>query len=319
LVKKKSASAKAVRQVERSVRDIRARSKALLKSAQLDVREYRKQLATLKKQEIVSRRVDVRSHFPTRYMMNKIKKFKGVALGHELAVPISRISSHRARQYTEKGIASKIEKFLIVPKTAARQKADVYKGHIRTTTELNRGDEEVIKFPTTLDDMHDVVNWLRDNEQMINELKGGKGQLGFQLSGHNSRVGLANVRELISYLMKYDGSDPRLRGNIFSGSSKKLVTEFVLIRFRPGKGSNVPQMEPYYGVKRYSKGREKDRKDQRRGEEYRREKEREKKARQRFAEDAETYENRLAKQRQRDRANANARREKRMAKRLLGE
>jgi hypothetical protein len=58
--------------------------------------------------------------------------------------------------------------------------------------------------------MHDVLNWLAENEQMINELKGPKGQLGFN-SGHNSRVGLANVKELIKYLHKYDGSDPRLR------------------------------------------------------------------------------------------------------------
>ena len=318
MVKKKDAASKAVRQAERSVRDIRNRSKQLLKRAQLDLREYRKELATLKKQGIVSKRVEVRSHQPTRYMLGKLKKFKGVALGHELAVPIAKVSPHRARQYTEKGIASQIEKFLVVPRTAARQKADVYKGHIRTTTELNRGQEEVIKFPSRLEDMHDVLNWLADNDQMINELKGPKGQLGFQLAGHNSRVGLANVRELISYLQKYDGSDPRLRGNIFNGSSKKLVTEFVLIRFRPGRGSNTPEMEPYYGVKRYSRGRGKDRKDERRGEEYKREKERERKARQRFAESKDQHETRLAKQRKRDRDRANDRREARMAKKLMG-
>jgi hypothetical protein len=316
LVKKKTASNKAVRQVERSIRDIRARSKALLKAAQLDVREYRKQLATLKKQEIVSRRVDVRSHQPTRYMLGKLKKFKGVALGHELAVPISKVSTHRARQYTDRGIANRIEKFLIVPKTAAKQKADVYKGHIRTTTQLERGEIAEVKYPATVHDMHDIVQWLADHEQTLNQLKGPRDQFGFQLSGHNSRQGLANIRELIAYLMKYDGSNPRERGDIFK--SKSAIQEFVIFRFRPERGSNRPNLEPYYGVKRYSKGRTKDRKDQRRGEEYRREKEREKKARQRMAEDKETYENRIAKQRQRDRANANTRREKRMAKRLLG-
>jgi hypothetical protein len=154
----------------------------------------------------------------------------------------------------------------------------------------------------------------------VNELKGPKGQLGFQLAGHNSRVGLANVRELIKYLQKYDGSDPRLRGNIFGKTSKNLVTEFVLIRFRPGRGETAqPQMEPYYGVKRYSRGRGKDRKDERRNEEYRRENERKRKARQRMAESAEAHEQRLERQRQRDRARANDRRERRMAKRLLGD
>lgn len=320
MVKKKDAASKAVRQAEKSVKDIRKRSQLLLKRAQLNVREYRKEVATLKKQGIVSKRINAATHQPTKYMLGKLKKFKGVAVGHELAIPISKISPHRARQYTEKGIASKIEKFLIVPKTAAKQKADVFKGHIRTTTELRRGEEEVIKFPATLQDMHDVLNWLAENEAMINEIKGPKGQLGFQLAGHNSRVGLANVKELIKYLQRYDGTDPRLRGNIFGRNSKTVVTEFVIIRFRPGRGQSVqPHMEPYYGVKRYSKGRKKDRKDERRNAEYKRENERKRKARQRMAEDETAYANRIEKQHKYDRANANARREKRMAKRLMGD
>jgi hypothetical protein len=318
LVKKKDAASKAVRQAEKSVRDIRARTKSLLKRAQLNVREYRKELSTLRKQGVVSRRIDARSHQPTRYMLRKIKKFKAVALGHELAIPTAKLSPHRARQYTEKGLAERIGKFLVFPKTAVKQKADIFKGHIRTTTELTRGQEEVIKFPARLDDMHDVLNWLDENEEMINDLKGPRGQLGFQLSGYNSREGLANVQALIKYLHQYNGSDPRYRGNIFNGDSHEIVKEFVIIRFRPTKGSVRPQMEPYYGTKRKSKYA-RDRKDQRRGEQYRREKERERKARQRLAEDQEAYENRIAKQRERDRRNANARREKRMAKRLLPE
>lgn len=317
MVKKKSAASSAVRQVERSVRDIRAKSKALLKAAQLDVREYRKQLATLKKQEIVSKRVDVRSHLPTRYMMNKLKKFKGVALGHELAVPVSKVSTHRARQYTEKGIANRIEKFLIVPKTAVKQKADVYKGHIRTTTQLERGEVSEIKYPATVHDMHDIIEWLAEHEQTLNQLKGPRDQFGFQLSGHNSRQGLANIRELIAYLMRYDGSNPKERGNIFKG--KSAIQEFVIFRFRPEKGSNRPNLEPYYGVKRYSKGREKDRKDKRRSENYKREQERERKARQRMAEGEQEHRKRIEKQRTYDRARANERREARMAKKLMGD
>jgi hypothetical protein len=162
--------------------------------------------------------------------------------------------------------------------------------------------------------MHDILDWLSDNESMINDLKGSQGQLGFQLSGHNSRVGLANVRELISYLQKYDGTDPRLRGNIFNGHSKQLVKEFVIIRFRPGRGSKVqPHMDPYYGVKRFSKGRGRGHdKEGMRGEARKREMERERKARQRMAESQDAYNERLEKQRQRDRAKANDRREKRM-------
>jgi hypothetical protein len=315
LVKKKDAASKAVRQVERQVRDIRARSKALLKSAQLDVRNYRKQLSTLKKQEVVSKRIDARTHQPTRYMLRKIKKFKGVALGHELAVPIDKMSMHRAREYTQKGIADRVGKFLIVPKTAAKQKADVYKGHIRTTTQLDRGEFAEIKYPARIEDMHDILEWLAENEETLNELKGPRDQFGFQLSGHNSRQGLANVRELIAYLMQYDGTNPKDRGNIFKG--KKSVQEFVIFRFRPEKGKNKPNLDPYYGTKRYTKL--KDRKDERRGANYKREKERERKARQRMSEGNKEHDARLEKQRQYDRARSNARREARMGKKLMGD
>lgn len=315
MVKKKDAASIAVRQAERSVRDIRKRSKLLLKNAQLDVRQYRKQLAELKRQEIVAKRINVRSHQPTRYMLSKLKTFKGVALGHELAVPVSKISPHRARQYTEKGIANRIGKFLVVPKTAAKQKADIYKGHIQVTTELQRGDFREIKYPANIHDMHNILEWLAEHEKDLNELKGPRDQFGFQLNGHNSRQGLANIRELIAYLMKYDGSNPKERGNLFKKGS---VDEFVIIRFRPAKGTNRPSMEPYYGEKRYSP-RKKDRKDERRGADYKREKERERKARQRMAEGTTEHERRLEKQRQRDRARANDRREARMAKRLMGD
>ena len=315
MVKKKDAASIAVRQAERSARDIRKRSKLLLKNAQLDVRSYRKQLAELKKQQIVSKRVDVRSHQPTRYMLGKLKKFKGVALGHELAVPVSKISTHRAKQYTDRGIAARVEKFLVVPKTAAKQKADVYKGHIALTTELNRGEFREIKYPANIHDMHNILEWLAEHENELNQLKGPKDQFGFQLNGHNSRQGLANIRELIAYLMRYDGTNPKERGNLFK---KGAVDEFVIMRFRPPKGSNRPNMEPYYGEKRYSP-RKKDRKDERRGADYKREKERQRKARQRLAEGEEQHRQRIEKQRQYDRQRANDRREARMAKRLLGD
>jgi hypothetical protein len=112
--------------------------------------------------------------------------------------------------------------------------------------------------------------------------------------------------------MKYDGTNPR-KGNIFRG--KGLIQEFVIFRFRPERGSNKPDLEPYYGVKRYS--RQKDRKDERRGADYKREKERERKARQRMAEGKEQHEQRLEKQRRRDRAKANERREARMYKKAF--
>ena len=319
MVKKKSASSNAVRQAETSVRAIRARTKKLLKNAQLDIKQYRKQVSTLKKQGIVSKRIHAGKHQPTRYMLSKLKQFKPVALGHELAIPLLKLSPHRARQYTEKGIARQVGKFLTVPKTAAKQKADIYKGNIRRVTRMRQGEERIITFPTRLEDMHDVLVWLKQNEAMLNEQLGPNSQFGFQISGNNSIVGAGSIRELILYLQRYNGTDPRERGNIFNGDSHEIVKEFVLMEFVPAKGKVGPSLEPYYGVKRHSKHYGKRRKDIGKYEHIRLENARKRRASLRMAESIDESEARLAKQREYDRARANIRREQRMAKKLLGD
>lgn len=318
--KPKSEASRAVSQARKQAKSFQKQAKNILKRAQLNVREYRKELAALQKQQLVAKRIETKTHKPTRYMLRKIKTFKGVATGHELAVPVGKMSPHRAREYTEKGIAQLIDKYLVFPKTAVRQRADIYKGRIRTREPIGRGELQVIKFPTRLEDMHDVMNWLSQNEQSLMELKGPRDQFGFQLQGHNSLRGLPSVKDLIAYLSKYDGTTKQ-RGNIFNGHSKIVRQEFVLFRFRPAPGSGgQPELEPYYGVKRYSKkkgelrGREKQL-----SAEYHKKKERERKARYRLQENQDEHDARIERQRAYDRSRSNERREARMGKRLMGD
>lgn len=325
MVKRNSAANDDLRQAQLSKKLAQAKAKKLLANAKLDIREYRKELSTLKKAGLVSKRIHAGRHKPTRYMISKINAFKPIALGHEIAIPIKKMSPHRLREYVENGLASvrKFGKQQVVtrPRTHEKQRIDVHKGHIRVITQLERGQEEIIPLGTRLNDITDVYRWLEMNADRLNELGGSRAQFGFQIFGHNSRRGFPNVQELIKYLQLYNGATYDFnyqRGDI---QDKRLdYIEFVLIKFRPGRKSNRPQMEPYLGEKRYSRksgelrGREKEL-----SRKYRMETNRQRQYRKRLDETKEEKEARLAKQREYDRARANERREKRMAKKLLGE
>lgn len=312
MARRKSDIERAVSQAQSRVKEIRQRSKQLLKRAQMDVREYRKELSTLKKQGIVSKRINAARHYPTRYMLGKVKKFKGVATGRELAVPIEKLSLHRARQYIQKGTAKREGKFLILPKTAAKQRADVIKGHLATYTTLGWGEERVIFLPFEATDLNEFIAQLHDHESEINQLKEPTEQFGFQLYGHNAKRGFPSVNGdesgLLYYLeTKYRHilSDPK--------AAMKAFQNFVLIRFKNREG--MPNMEPYTGVKTYDR---KHRKSDPYYQEVLRKRASQRKANQRSLETEEQRKRRLDLQRKRDQARANERREERMSKNLLG-
>jgi hypothetical protein len=311
---KNSAATRALRQAEIEAKNVRKRASKLLQRARLDLKGYRKELTTLQKQGVISKRITPLKHIPTRYMVAKLKKFKSVAVGHELAVPIKKLSAHTQRTYLERGLAQRIGNFFVIPKTAEKQRADIHKGHIRVTTQLDRGDEQVIKIPARMEDLNNFLQWADDNETLLNNLKGPRDQFGFQLFGHNAKIGFPNIQALIAHLNKYN----HILGN--HRASKQAIQEFVLIRFRPSKRGPVhPSIEPYFGEKKYSNKRKKGRKEERRNDENRREKERKRKARYRMQEGIADHKARIERQRKYDRERANYRREERMSKRLMGD
>lgn len=59
-----------------------------INSARANLREYRKKIAILKRAGIISRRIDARSHLPTRYTIDLINKFPDVIAGRARAVRV---------------------------------------------------------------------------------------------------------------------------------------------------------------------------------------------------------------------------------------
>ena len=316
MARKKSVAQSNIRQAEKSVKDIQKRAKQLLKRAQLDVREFRKELSNLKKAGIAYKRKDIRKQRVTRYSLSKIKKFKGVAVGTEMAVPARKLSAHRLRELVESGRGKLQDNFFIRPKTAAKQRMDIYKDHIRTVTDLGFGEEQIIYLRPDFFDFNEFLDWADENSDMLQQLKGPHDQFGFQIFGHNSAIGFPfmghkgdhKFHSLVAYLNTYTHilQNPH--------SARTAIQEFVLIRFKRGRKNMGPIMEPYHGKKLYSK-----RKENRREKEQRRlyalENNRNRVNRYRNNQTKEEKERRLAKQREYDKAHSNDRREKRMSKR----
>lgn len=315
--RKKVVGSSNIRQVEIDIKAIRERAKRLLKNAQLDVREFRKELSNIKKAGIAYVKRDIRKQRPTRYAISKIKKFKGVAVGTEMAVPVKKLSPERLEELISSGRGKVTDRFFIRPKTAAKQRMDVYKDHIRTITDLGFGEEQIIYLRQDFFDMNEFLDWADAHSDELEKLKSKNDQFGFQIFGHNSAVGFPfmghkgdhKFHSLVAYLSTYTHllQNPR--------SSRAAIQEFVLIRFKRGRKSVGPQMDPYHGKKLYSKKRKATERERREANLYRLENQRNRTARARINETKADKEKRLAKQREYDRKKANERREKRMEKR----
>lgn len=305
---------RAVRQTEIDVKKIRARSKKLLKNAQKTIRQYRHELAVLKRQGIVAKRISAKSHQPTRYMMRKIKSYADVAAENALAKPIAKLSPHRARNYLETGVARKEGKFIIVPKTHAKETLKIERGHLVRVRPLLNGEVDFMLLPFSADNLNELVTELRDRDSEINTLKGPRDQLGFQLYGNNSLEGSASAEELANYIER---NYTHILNNPQYSYDAVQNLNFVLMRFRPDKGkTGVP-----FGTKSYKGSKQKRKYPPRRIDPYaqkiKRDRERERKREQRSKESEAQRESRLSAQRERDRRNSNSRRERRLGDRLL--
>lgn len=59
-----------------------------IKRANADIRSYRKQVAALKRAGLISKKIDARSHRPTKYMIQQINAFPDVVAGRARAVNV---------------------------------------------------------------------------------------------------------------------------------------------------------------------------------------------------------------------------------------
>lgn len=262
-----------------------------LRRANKDVRQYRHEVAALKKAGVLSKRVNARSQRVTKYMLRMTRRYEDIVRGEVLAVKAAKVDPG----YYEKGLFEKRGRFLIVPKTDKNMRAKVLKGKIATFRRLGEGEERKIFLPYTATDMPALVERLK-NDPNLDGLKAADEQFAFQLLGHNALMGFVDADELIEFI-------ERRYAHLFSGTvGHKAVKSFTLWRFKHDLGRL--QTEAAESEKFFNEGKRR----RRRGppgviEQQRMERDRIRKEQERDRETPERYQERLAKQREISRRN----------------
>ena len=284
-----------IKSVSQDVKEIRRKSKELLKRANKSIREYRHELALLKKQQVVAKYIDIRKQRPTRYMLSKIRKFKDVLENKSIAV---RAPKSIREKYESKGIFETRRSFIIVPKRHEKQKSKISRGLIMNIKPLKNGEVEEIILPYVATDLEQLAYMIEDNQSEINQMKMPTEQFGFQLYGHNSRRGFPNANTP-------EGLSTYILGNYQHLFDKKNVLENIILFRYKYNNARPPEFEPLHGdAKVYHIKRNDDRDPRWRwAMDKRREREAQRKARQRIAETEEQRQKRLEKQKVRSARN----------------
>lgn len=209
--------------INSQVKAAKAKAKALLKSANKDIRTVRREVAALKKAGIVSSRIDARTYQPSRYMLQKIKRNADIISGEAIAVkaPKDIRDNYRSAGTFETRGAS-----IIVPKDRANQTASIKRGFVETITRLRNGEERKIILPFKGKDLKDIAERLASDES-LGGLKDPLELFGARIFGHNiaGGFGFPDADELGNYIL-------RNYNHLFTGqNAKAALRNFELVRF----------------------------------------------------------------------------------------
>lgn len=209
--------------INQQIKAAKAKAKALLQKANTDIRAVRRDVAALKRAGIVSKRIDVRSYQPSRYMLNKIKRNADIIKGEAIAV---KASPDIRKKYREAGTFETRGAAIIVPKDRANQTAKIRRGLVETRTRLKNGEERKIILPFKGKDLKDIAERLADDES-LDGLKDPFELFGARIFGHNmsSGFGFPDTEQLGNYILNN-------YNHLFSGkNAQPAVRNFELVRF----------------------------------------------------------------------------------------
>jgi hypothetical protein len=219
----KGLTSQGAKDAKASIRAAKKRARELLKKAGRDVKSVRHDVAELKKVGLVSKRVDVRSYLPSRYMLRKIEANRDVLAGKMIAVKAPKTVRER---YTKKGIFEQRGSTLIVPREYSNQKTRITRGLVELSRELRMGEETRLILPFKAADMEGIARGLLADPS-LNGMKRPDELFGFRLFGHNmNTIGFPDVEEFANYILTN-------YAHLFSGKNgREGVKHFELFRFK---------------------------------------------------------------------------------------
>jgi hypothetical protein len=247
----KGLTSQGVKDVKTTIRDAKKRARELLKKAGRDVRSVRHDVAELKKVGLVTKRLNVRSYLPSKYMLRKIEQNRDVLRGEMIAVKAPKAVRER---YTHKGIFEQRGSSLIVPREYSNQRTRINRGLVEISRELRMGEETRLILPFKATDMEGIARKLQADPS-LNGMKRPDELFGFRLFGHNmATIGFPSVEEFAGYILeKYQ--------HLFSGKDgREGVKHFEMFRFK-SRNSQLPEgpeQERVYTPRKQKRGPQKD-------------------------------------------------------------
>lgn len=186
----------------------------------------RAKLSALKKLGLVSKRIDLRTYKPTKYMRGKIRKVEGVLTGKQQVV---KLTPEQGRVLREQYKGLKNIQFVngrVVVNTPKNETADIKDNMLRRVRKLGGKDGayiESIRIPVDARNPNEILRWIEGGG--AERAKFNRDYFGFRYYGNASLRSFPDTRSLLDYLQQYKQFE--------DGASLRDDFDFELFRVWP--------------------------------------------------------------------------------------
>lgn len=180
----------------------RTKKSTVLSDAQkLHLKQFRHNIAVLKKKGLISKKYDARSVTPTKYLNSVIKNFSDVLYGR---AGVATVSKKKAGEYRAAGYKTSGKK-VVVPKKEGERIHVSRKGNITTTRYVQGGAIQIVDIPVPF---HNLEQWLADiSNPQFEGLKSPTDRWAFRFHGYNSLGTFSTLEQLVRIMHMYQSGD----------------------------------------------------------------------------------------------------------------
>lgn len=198
------------------------------KALTAQTKQFRKDVAALKRKGLLDKIYDARSVTPTKYLKSQIKKFSDVLAGKAQTV---KVNKKKQSQYRERGF--KVKNGRVVVPVAENEKVYGTHGDFVVKTKGDFGEMTRIDMGLS---KSNIMNWRQEIIDRHVKLKEGE-RIYFQFYGNNSYRTFQTLEQLLFYFEQYTTVE-----NVDRSGSAEDAMEMIdnLVIFRLKRGSEKP-------------------------------------------------------------------------------
>ena len=204
----------------------------------IPLKEYRNDLAKLKKAGLVDKSLNVRSAKPTPALTRKINKYKDVVSGDAKVYTVSKSQASKLKATGQTVVGNKLV-LRAEPGTTAEYK----KGLIHIKPIGDQGFERIV-FPVPFKNLR---QWLRDakKDPSLQNLKLPGDRFAFRYFGNNSYDTFSDIDLLIEKLERYENTEESLEEGS-EEAQREVYRNIEIVRVKRGKWKPSPKKPRKY-------------------------------------------------------------------------